>query len=97
MVDVIKDAIPAYARRSGGHPAKKSFQAIRVAVNNELGVLQESLEEAIKLLRPGGRISVITFSLTKIKSSKRSLKSILKSRYHAECRWFRLTVNQHCD
>ena len=58
---MIKDAIPAYARRSGGHPAKKSFQAIRVAVNNELEVLQESLEEAIKLLKPGGRISVITF------------------------------------
>ena len=74
LVDVIKDAIPAYGRRSGGHPAKKSFQAIRVAVNNELGVLQESLEEAIKLLRPGGRISVITFQSHEDKIVKKIFK-----------------------
>ena len=74
LVDVIKDAIPAYARRSGGHPAKKSFQAIRVAVNNELVVLQESLEEAIKLLKPGGRISVITFQSHEDKIVKKIFK-----------------------
>ena len=61
LVEVIKEAIPAFARRTGGHPAKKTFQALRVAVNHELDVLQESLEEAIELLKPGGRISVITF------------------------------------
>lgn len=61
LVDVIKSAIPARARRHGGHPAKKSFQAIRIAVNNELGVLEESLEQALSLLKVGGRISVITF------------------------------------
>ncbi|BAQ57416.1 S-adenosyl-methyltransferase [Lactobacillus acetotolerans] len=61
LVDVIKDAIPAFARRTGGHPAKKTFQALRVAVNDELDVLRKSLEEAVKLLRPQGRISVITF------------------------------------
>ena len=61
LVEIIKEAIPAFARRTGGHPAKKTFQAIRVAVNNELGVLKESLEEAIKLHKPGGRICVITF------------------------------------
>lgn len=61
LVDIIKDAIPAYARRNGGHPAKKSFQAIRVVVNRELDVLKESLQEAIDVLKPGGRISVITF------------------------------------
>ncbi|GBG04664.1 16S rRNA (cytosine(1402)-N(4))-methyltransferase RsmH [Lactobacillus rodentium] len=61
LVEIIKEAIPAFARRSGGHPAKKTFQAIRVAVNNELDVLKESLEEAIQLLKPGGRICVITF------------------------------------
>ena len=61
LSDLIKEAIPAFARRTGGHPAKKSFQAIRIAVNDELNVLSESLEEAIKLLAPGGRISVITF------------------------------------
>lgn len=61
LVDLIKEAIPAKARRKGGHPAKKTFQAIRIAVNDELGVLEESLEQALDLLNPGGRISVITF------------------------------------
>ena len=61
LVDVIKSAIPAPARRTGGHPAKKSFQAIRIAVNNELGVVEESLTQALDLLKVGGRISVITF------------------------------------
>lgn len=74
LVDVIKDAIPAYARRTGGHPAKKSFQALRVAVNHELDVLQASLEEAIKILRPGGRISVITFQSHEDKIVKRIFK-----------------------
>ncbi|MDO4903339.1 MAG: 16S rRNA (cytosine(1402)-N(4))-methyltransferase RsmH [Limosilactobacillus sp.] len=61
LVDVIKEAIPAAARRHGGHPAKKSFQAIRIAVNDELGALEESLEQAFTMLNVGGRISVITF------------------------------------
>ena len=74
LVDIIKDAIPAYARRTGGHPAKKSFQALRVAVNHELDVLQASLEEAIKVLRPGGRISVITFQSHEDKIVKKIFK-----------------------
>lgn len=61
LVDLVKEAIPAKARRKGGHPAKKTFQAIRIAVNDELGALEESLEQALDLLNPGGRISVITF------------------------------------
>lgn len=61
LVDLIKEAIPAKARRKDGHPAKKTFQAIRIAVNDELGALEESLEQALDLLNPGGRISVITF------------------------------------
>lgn len=61
LVDVIKEAIPAAARRHGGHPAKKSFQAIRIAVNDELGALEASLEQALTMLTVGGRISVITF------------------------------------
>ena len=61
LVELIKDAIPAPARRKGGHPAKRIFQAIRIAVNDELGVFENSLEQAIALLNPGGRISVITF------------------------------------
>ncbi len=61
LVDVIKEAIPAAARRHGGHPAKKTFQAIRIAINDELGALEDSLEQALELLNVGGRISVITF------------------------------------
>lgn len=61
LVELIKKAIPAAARRTGGHPAKRVFQAIRIAVNNELGVLETSLEQALDLLKVGGRISVITF------------------------------------
>lgn len=61
LVELIKDGIPAPARRKGGHPAKRVFQAIRIAVNDELGVFEKSLEQAIDILKPGGRISVITF------------------------------------
>lgn len=61
LVDIIKDAIPAPARRKGGHPAKRIFQALRIAVNDELGALEESLEQAVQLIKPYGRISVITF------------------------------------
>ena len=61
LVELIKEAIPAPARRKGGHPAKRIFQAIRIAVNDELKVFEESLYQAISLLNSGGRISVITF------------------------------------
>ncbi|MDE3838420.1 16S rRNA (cytosine(1402)-N(4))-methyltransferase [Bacillus methanolicus] len=61
LVDIIKDAIPAPARRKGGHPAKRIFQAVRIAVNDELGVFEKSLQKSINLLKKGGRISVITF------------------------------------
>lgn len=61
LVEIIKTAIPAPARRKGGHPAKRIFQAIRIEVNDELRVVEESLEQAIALLAKDGRISVITF------------------------------------
>lgn len=61
LVDVIKEGIPAAVRRHGGHPAKKVFQALRIAVNDELGALEESLEKAIDLIGVNGRVSVITF------------------------------------
>ncbi|KWW16096.1 ribosomal RNA small subunit methyltransferase H [Peribacillus simplex] len=61
LVELIKEGIPAPARRKGGHPAKRVFQAIRIAVNDELGVFEDSLEQAISLLDMEGRISVITF------------------------------------
>ncbi len=61
LVECIKDGIPAPARRKGGHPAKRVFQAIRIAVNDELGAAETSLQDAIDMLAVGGRISVITF------------------------------------
>ncbi len=61
LVDMIRAAIPAKAQKGGGHPAKRTFQAIRIELNRELEVLQESLEDMIGLLAPKGRICVITF------------------------------------
>ena len=61
LVDVIKAAIPASARRAGGHPAKQTFQALRIEVNDELGVLERALEAAVRWLAPGGRIAVISY------------------------------------
>ncbi|MCC2687140.1 MAG: rsmH [Paenibacillaceae bacterium] len=61
LAETIKQAIPAAARRSGPHPAKRSFQAIRIAVNDELNAFREALEQSVEALAPGGRIAVITF------------------------------------
>lgn len=61
LVDLIKEAIPAPARRTGGHPAKRVFQALRIAVNDELGSFEDALNQSIELLNVGGRLSVITF------------------------------------
>lgn len=59
--EIIKAAIPAKMRADGGHPSKRTFQAIRIECNRELEVLKESLEELIDLLAPGGRLCIITF------------------------------------
>lgn len=75
LVEVIKDAIPAPARRKGGHPAKRTFQAIRIAVNDELNVFKSALEDAISLLKPGGRIAVITFHSLEDRICKQVFKS----------------------
>ncbi|WP_169083319.1 16S rRNA (cytosine(1402)-N(4))-methyltransferase RsmH [Paenibacillus sp. PL91] len=61
LAELIKISIPAATRRTGGHPAKRSFQALRIAVNDELGAEEEALEQTIRCLAPGGRASVITF------------------------------------
>ena len=61
LVDAIKAAIPASARRAGGHPAKRTFQAIRIEVNSELTVLKRGLEAAVRWLNPGGRLVVISY------------------------------------
>jgi 16S rRNA (cytosine1402-N4)-methyltransferase len=74
LAEIIKEAIPAAARRTGGHPAKKVFQAIRIAVNDELGALEESLEQALQILKPAGRVSVITFQSLEDRLVKRMFK-----------------------
>ncbi|MCR6111226.1 16S rRNA (cytosine(1402)-N(4))-methyltransferase RsmH [Bacillus sp. A301a_S52] len=79
LVDIIKEGIPAPARRKGGHPAKKTFQAIRIAVNDELNVFKEALEDAIAMTKPGGRIAVITFHSLEDRICKQVFKS--KSSY----------------
>ena len=61
LVEAIKAGIPAAARRHGHHPARKSFQAIRIEVNHELDVLERGLEAAVRWLNPGGRICVISY------------------------------------
>jgi len=61
LVDTIRAAIPAPARFGEGHPAKRVFQALRIAVNDELGQLDEALPPAVEMLRPGGRLAVISF------------------------------------
>lgn len=61
LVDIIRGAMPAAALREKQHPAKRSFQAIRIAVNDELGAVREAMGKAIDVLRPGGRLAVITF------------------------------------
>ncbi|CAH2713362.1 Ribosomal RNA small subunit methyltransferase H [Neobacillus rhizosphaerae] len=74
LVEIIKDAIPAPARRKGGHPAKRIFQAVRIAVNDELAVFEQSLNQAIDLLNTEGRISVITFHSLEDRICKAALK-----------------------
>ncbi len=59
--EIIKAAIPAKMRKTGGHPSKKTFQAIRIECNHELEVLRDTLEDMIELLNPGGRLCIITF------------------------------------
>lgn len=61
LAELVKEGIPAAARRTGPHPAKRSFQALRIAVNDELRAFEDALKNAIDCLAPGGRIAVITF------------------------------------
>jgi 16S rRNA (cytosine1402-N4)-methyltransferase len=61
LAELVRDAIPAATRRTGGHPAKRTFQALRIEVNDELGVLRRALPAAVDALAVGGRLAVITF------------------------------------
>ncbi|MYL42350.1 16S rRNA (cytosine(1402)-N(4))-methyltransferase RsmH [Virgibacillus salexigens] len=74
LVEIIKESIPAPARRKGGHPAKRIFQAIRIAVNDELGVFNEALHQAARSIAVGGRITVITFHSLEDRLCKQAFK-----------------------
>lgn len=78
FVDAIKAGIPAAARRHGGHPAKRSFQAIRIEVNHELDVLERGLEAAIRWLNPGGRVCVISYHSLEDRIVKRLFQELSK-------------------
>jgi 16S rRNA (cytosine1402-N4)-methyltransferase len=73
LAELVRDAIPAATRRTGGHPAKRTFQALRIEVNDELGVLERALPAAIDALAVGGRVVVITFHSLEDRIVKRTL------------------------
>ena len=78
LVDVIKKAIPKGARIDGPHPAKRTFQAIRIEVNNELGILADTMEAAVGRLKSGGRIGVITFHSLEDRIIKQTFAKLVK-------------------
>ena len=78
LVDVIKKAIPKGARIDGPHPAKRTFQAIRIEVNNELGILAATMEAAVERLKSGGRIGVITFHSLEDRIIKQTFAKLVK-------------------
>jgi 16S rRNA (cytosine1402-N4)-methyltransferase len=78
LVEVIKKAIPKKARMEGHHPAKKTFQAIRIEVNNELHVLEESIPKMVKLLKKDGRLCIITFHSLEDRIVKKTFQELYK-------------------
>ncbi len=78
LVEIIRTALPAAARREKQHPAKRSFQAIRIAVNDELGALPPMLRGAVRCLNPGGRLCVITFHSLEDRIVKKTMQELAR-------------------
>ena len=79
LADLIKRAIPAAARRTGGNPAKRTFQALRIAVNNELEVIESAIPQALNLLKIGGRLVVLSFQSLEDRIVKEAFTQITQS------------------
>ena len=73
LAELVRDAVPAATRRTGGHPAKRTFQALRIEVNDELAVLESALPEAVAALRVGGRVAVLSYHSLEDRMVKRVL------------------------
>ena len=80
LLDVVDQAIPAPARRRGGNPAKRTFQALRIEVNDELGAYRRALPDALDLLVPGGRVVVLAYHSLEDRITKRAFASVTTSR-----------------
>ena len=78
LVSIIKAAIPLGARKNGPHPAKRTFQAIRIEVNNELGIIESTINDCVDCLVSGGRIGIITFHSLEDRIVKRTFKNLAK-------------------
>jgi len=78
FVDIIKKAVPKGARREGPHPAKRTFQAIRIAINKELEVLETVIEQGVEILKPGGRMAIITFHSLEDRIVKKMFQNLAK-------------------
>ena len=79
LVEVIKKAVPVGARRDGPHPARKTFQAIRIEVNNELGIIENTIKDAVSCMKKGGRICIITFHSLEDRIVKETFKELTLS------------------
>ena len=78
LVDIIKKAVPAGARRDGPHPAKRTFQAIRIEVNDELNIIKGTIEDVVDILKKGGIVSVITFHSLEDRIVRKCFKEIYR-------------------
>ncbi len=83
MVEIIKAAIPASARRQGGHPARRTFQALRIAVNEEVEALERGMDGALAVLAPGGRVVVISYHSLEDRVVKRCFRQGAGSENHS--------------